>query len=139
MAVIRDMMPAFQLFQPTTTDEALGLLGEYGARAWVLAGGLDTYDWLKDRIKRPVAVVDLGAVDDLRAIDSSGSGLTIGAMATLREVIRHQEVRDQYRILADAGALLGVPLLDSLVWTRRSGFVSVRELDPDLLSAKARR
>ena len=24
MAVIRDMMPAFQLFQPTTTDEALG-------------------------------------------------------------------------------------------------------------------
>ena len=26
MAVIRDMMPAFKLFQPTTTDEALGLL-----------------------------------------------------------------------------------------------------------------
>ena len=109
MAVIRDMMPAFQLFQPTTTDEALGLLGEYGARAWVLAGGLDTYDWLKDRIKRPVAVVDLGAVDDLRAIDSSGSGLTIGAMATLREVIRHQEVRDQYRILADAAELAASP------------------------------
>jgi xanthine dehydrogenase YagS FAD-binding subunit len=109
MAVIRDMMPAFQLFQPTTTDEALGLLGEYGARAWVLAGGLDTYDWLKDRIKRPVAVVDIGAVDALRAIDSSGSGLTIGAMATLREVIRHQEVRDQYRILADAAELAASP------------------------------
>jgi xanthine dehydrogenase YagS FAD-binding subunit len=74
-----------------------------------LAGGLDTYDWLKDRIKRPVAVVDLGAVDDLRAIDSSGSGLTIGAMATLREVIRHQEVRDQYRILADAAELAASP------------------------------
>ena len=109
MAVIRDMMPAFQLFQPTTIDEALGLLGEYGARAWVLAGGLDTYDWLKDRIKRPVAVVDIGAVDALRAIDSSGSGLTIGAMATLREVIRHHEVRDQYRILADAAELAASP------------------------------
>ena len=109
MAVIRDMMPAFQLFQPATTDEALGVLGEYGERAWVLAGGLDSFDWLKDRVKRPDAVVDLGAIEDLRAIRSSADGLTIGAMATLREVIRHPDVRGQYSILADAAALAASP------------------------------
>ncbi len=109
MAVIRDMMPAFQLFQPATTDEALGVLGEYGERAWVLAGGLDSFDWLKDRVKRPEAVVDLGAVEDLRAIRSSADGLTIGAMATLREVIRHPDVRGRYSILADAAALAASP------------------------------
>ena len=109
MAVIRDMMPAFQLFQPATTDEALGVLGEYGERAWVLAGGLDSFDWLKDRVKRPEAVVDLGAIEDLRAIRSSADGLTIGAMATLREVIRHPDVRGQYSILADAAALAASP------------------------------
>ena len=31
MAVIRDNMPAFELFQPASTDEALGLLDQYGA------------------------------------------------------------------------------------------------------------
>ena len=62
MAVIRDKMPAFQLFQPASTDEALGVLDQYGADAWVLAGGLDTWDWLKDRVKKPAAVVDLGGV-----------------------------------------------------------------------------
>ena len=47
------------------------------------------------------------------------------------------EDREVTRRLAQAGALLGVPLLDSLVWTRRGGFVSVRELEPDLLNAAA--
>ena len=41
MAVINDVMPAFELFEPTTTDDALALLGQYGSDAWVLAGGLD--------------------------------------------------------------------------------------------------
>ena len=26
----------------------------------MLAGGLDTWDWLKDRVKRPAAIVDVG-------------------------------------------------------------------------------
>ena len=53
MAVIRDKMPAFQLFQPASTGEALGVLDQYGADAWVLAGGLDSWDWFKDRVKKP--------------------------------------------------------------------------------------
>ncbi|GIT67594.1 MAG: hypothetical protein Ct9H300mP25_10660 [Acidobacteriota bacterium] len=38
MAVIRDKMPAFQLFQPSSTEEALGVLDRYGAEAWVTGG-----------------------------------------------------------------------------------------------------
>lgn len=110
MAVIRDMMPAFQLFQPTTTDEALGLLDQYQEQAWVLAGGLDSFDWLKDRVKRPAAVVDLGGVEELSAIRSAtGGGLTIGAMAKLREVVGHPDVRSQYGLLAEAAELVASP------------------------------
>ena len=110
MAVIRDMMPAFQLFQPTTTDEALGLLDQYQEQAWVLAGGLDSFDWLKDRVKRPAAVVDLGGVEELSAIrPATGGGLTIGAMAKLREVVRHPDVRSQYGLLAEAAELVASP------------------------------
>ena len=109
MAVIRDNMPAFELFQPTSTQTAVELLGRYGADAWVLAGGLDTWDWLKDRIKRPAAVVDLGAIDALKAIRSSDGGLSIGAMATLRDVVRHEQVRSQYLLLAQAAELAASP------------------------------
>ncbi len=109
MAVIRDMMPAFDLFQPTTTDEALGLLSEHGESAWVLAGGLDTYDWFKDRVKRPTAVVDLGGVEELHAIRSLPEGLAIGAMAKLTEVVRHPEVKQSYQLLSDAAALVASP------------------------------
>ena len=38
MAVIHDVMPAFELFQPVTVEDALALLHRYGAQAWALAG-----------------------------------------------------------------------------------------------------
>jgi xanthine dehydrogenase YagS FAD-binding subunit len=113
MAVIRDKMPAFQLFQPSSTEEALGVLDQYGADAWVLAGGLDTWDWLKDRVKKPAAVVDLGGVGSLREIRSTGDGLEIGAMATLREVIRHPDVQSQYSMLADAASQAASPQIQN--------------------------
>ena len=53
MAVIRDVMPAFDLLQPDSAAEAQKLLQQHGEEAWVMAGGLDSFDWLKDRIKKP--------------------------------------------------------------------------------------
>jgi len=46
-----------------------------------------------------------------------------------------REDREVTRRLAQAGALLGVPLLDSLVWTRAGDYASVRELEPALFEA----
>ena len=43
MAIIRDIMPAFELFQPATMDDALRLLDQHGSDAWVMAGGLDSF------------------------------------------------------------------------------------------------
>ena len=113
MAVIRDKMPAFQLFQPASTEEALGVLDQYGADAWVLAGGLDTWDWLKDRVKKPAAVVDLGGISELSEIRSLGGGLEIGAMATLRDVIRHPEVSEQFSMLADSASQAASPQIQN--------------------------
>ena len=138
MAVIRDKMPAFQLFQPASTEEALGVLDRYGADAWVLAGGLDSWDWFKDRIKKPEAVVDLGGIASLREIRSAGDGLAIGAMATLREVIAHADVSGQYSLLADAAALAASPQIrnqgtiggnvgqDTRCWYYRDGWSCYR-------------
>ena len=64
MAVIHDVMPAFELFQPASIGDAVTLLNRYGPNAWVMAGGMDSFDWLKDRIKRPSVVIDLSQIEE---------------------------------------------------------------------------
>nr|MCS5688850.1 FAD binding domain-containing protein [Acidimicrobiales bacterium] len=113
MAVIRDKMPAFQLFQPSSTEEALGVLDRYGAEAWVLAGGLDSWDWFKDRIQKPAAVVDLGGIASLHEIRATSGGVEIGAMATLREVIRHPDISGQFGILGQAASKAASPQIQN--------------------------
>ena len=138
MAVIRDVMPAFELFQPTSVAEAGELLTRYGARGWALAGGLDSFDWLKDRIKRPAAVVDLSGVAELRGIRAMGGGLEIGAMTTLTEVVTHPVVRRDFPILPQAaeaaaspqirnqGTVGGNLIQDTRCWYYRSGWACYR-------------
>src|SRR5918992_5517732 len=102
MAVIRDIMPAFELFQPASVEDALTLLDRHGSEAWILAGGLDTFDWLKDRSKRTNVVIDLSQVDELRGVKEVNGGLEIGALTTLTEVVRHPAVREKFGLLMEA-------------------------------------
>ncbi len=138
MAVIRDPMPAFELFQPTTIEDAQAILRRYGASAWVLAGGLDSLDWLKDRIKRPEAVVDLCGIPELKGIRPRGDGLDIGATTTLTEVVRHPVVRERYSILLEAAEAAASPQIrnqgtiggnvsqDTRCWYYRAGWPCYR-------------
>jgi xanthine dehydrogenase YagS FAD-binding subunit len=102
-------MPAFELFQPASVDAAIDLLDRYGDRAWVLGGGLDSFDWLKDRIKRPDYVVDLSQIKDLTGIRENAGGLEIGAMTTLTEVVTHAAVREEFGILVEAAEAAASP------------------------------
>ncbi|MBZ5641286.1 MAG: xanthine dehydrogenase family protein subunit M [Acidobacteriia bacterium] len=138
MAVIRDVIPAFELFQPTSVDDALSLQARHGAKAWVLAGGLDSFDWFKDRIKRPEVVIDLSQVRELRGIRADANGLEIGAMTTLTEVLRHPVVREKYGILPDAAEAAASPQIrnqgtiggnvsqDARCWYYRGGWPCYR-------------
>src|SRR5438477_7886041 len=138
MAVIRDVMPAFELLQPTSTADALTLLGRYGSDAWILAGGLDSFDWLKDRIKRPRYVIDLSGIDELKGVRERNGGVEIGAMTTLTDVVRHPIVRDRYAILMDAAESAASPQIrnqgtiggnvsqDTRCWYYRAGWSGYR-------------
>jgi xanthine dehydrogenase YagS FAD-binding subunit len=99
MAVIHDMMPAFELLQPASVEDAVSLLAKHGSDAWVMAGGLDSFDWLKDRIRKPKVVVELGAIESLRGVKAAGDGIEIGAMTTLTEVVHHPMVREKFGLL----------------------------------------
>jgi xanthine dehydrogenase YagS FAD-binding subunit len=138
MAVIRDVMPAFELFQPGSVDDAVALLRQYGSEAWVLAGGLDSFDWLKDRIKRPKAVVDLSQIKELAGVRDANGGLEIGAMTTLTDVVNNPAVKQRYRILSEAAEAAASPQIrnqgtiggnvsqDARCWYYRSGFPCYR-------------
>ena len=138
MAVIRDVMPAFELYQPASIDAALELLDRHGSSAWVLAGGLDSFDWLKDRIKRPSVVVDLSAIAELTGIRARGDGLEIGAMTTLTEVVRHPVIKERYSILLQASEAAASPQIrnqgtiggnvtqDTRCWYYRAGWSCYR-------------
>jgi xanthine dehydrogenase YagS FAD-binding subunit len=103
------LIRAFELYQPASIDDALRLLDKFGADALVLAGGLDSMDWLKDRLKRPKAVVDLAQIKELHGIKEAGGGLEIGAMTPLTEVVKHPVVREKFSILMQAAELVASP------------------------------
>jgi xanthine dehydrogenase YagS FAD-binding subunit len=75
----------------------------------VLAGGLDSMDWLKDRLKRPRAVVDLGQIAELRGVRELNGGVEIGAMTPLTSVVHHPLVRERFGLLAHAAELVASP------------------------------
>ena len=106
MAVIRDVMAAFELYQPSSVADAQKLLEQHGPDAWVLAGGLDSLDWLKDRIRKPKAVVDLSGIEELRGVRTTGDGIEIGAMTTLTEVVNHPIIKQKYGLLAESAELV---------------------------------
>ena len=138
MAVIRDVMPAFELLQPNSLAEAQNLLQQGASDTWVLAGGLDSFDWLKDRIKRPKTVVDLSGIAELKGIRSTNDGLEIGAMTTLTEVVEHPVIREKYSLLADAASVVASPQIrnqatiggnvtqDARCWYYRAGWPCYR-------------
>ena len=142
MAVIRDVMAAFELYQPTSVADAQKLLAQHGSDALVLAGGLDSMDWLKDRIRKPRAVVDLSGIDELRGVRATGSngndGIEIGAMTTLTEVVNHPIIKQKYDLLAQAAELVASPQIrnqgtiggnvtqDTRCWYYRGGWPCYR-------------
>ena len=138
MAVIRDMIPAFELFQPTNAEDAIELLVRYGEDGWVLSGGLDSFDWWKERIKRPTAVVDLVNVDELKGVRVMADYVEIGAMTTLTEIATHPELLANYNVLTDAASQIATPQIrnrgtiagnlsqDTRCWYYRGGWPCYR-------------
>lgn len=138
MAVIRDVMPAFDLLQPATAADAQKLLQQYGSDAWIMAGGLDSFDWLKDRIKKPKVLVDLSGIDELKGIRETSDGVEIGAMTTLTEIAHNPVIKSKYGVLADAAHLVASPQIrnqgtlggnvsqDARCWYYRDGWPCYR-------------
>ncbi len=105
----KDMMASFELYQPDSVDNAIDLLGRFGEDGWAMAGGHDTLDWFKDRVKYAANVVDLSGIDELRGIRETANGIEIGALTTLTEIERSTLIQENYSVLSDAARRVASP------------------------------
>jgi len=99
---------------------------------------MDSFDWLKDRIKKPKVLVDLSGVGELKGIRSTGDGVEIGAMTTLTEIANHPAIQKDYDLLAQAVELVASPQIrnqgtiggnvsqDARCWYYRDGWPCYR-------------
>jgi carbon-monoxide dehydrogenase medium subunit len=94
-------MPSMELLQPTTLDEAVSALAQRGEEARLVAGGTAVVLMLKNRLIAPAALVSLGRLPGLGYIrHEPGTGLRIGALATIREAEVSPLVRERNPTLA---------------------------------------
>jgi len=96
-------MQAFEYANPKTTEEAVKLLGSDWGATEVMAGGADLISLMKDYVASPTRVVSLKGIKALGGIQfAAGTGLRIGAMATLEELSDHAAVKHNYPALVEA-------------------------------------
>jgi len=104
-----DAMPDMSLYQPVTVEDAIGIANQYADRGWLVGGGQDTYGWLKDRAKRPEALIDLNGIESMRGVRETSDGIEIGALVTLTEISTNPLINERYALLAQAAGKVASP------------------------------
>jgi len=96
------MLGVFSIDEPTTVQEASNLLDRFGTDATAYAGGTELLALMKEGLVRYSRLVDLKSIPGLAevSIDDERRTLTIGALATHRELARSRVVNEYAPLLA---------------------------------------
>jgi carbon-monoxide dehydrogenase medium subunit len=95
-------MRDFIYHAPTSLDEALSLLEQYGEDARPIAGGTAMVNLLKQNLVYADHLVGLGKVPGMRGITRDNGDLRIGALTRHSEVERSAEVASAAPLLQEA-------------------------------------
>jgi aerobic carbon-monoxide dehydrogenase medium subunit len=106
MVVFHRRLPGFEYLAPRNLDETLKYLSSYGGQAAIMAGGTDLIPKIKSRkIKAPNYVIDIKNLPGLDVIQYDDmNGLTIGALATVRDIEKSPLIQQKYSLLFEAAA-----------------------------------
>jgi len=89
-------------FEPTTLAECSSLLKEYGSASRLLAGGTDLVPRLKNRQLKISTVISLQGIPELSRIEKTENSMNIGAMVTLRDVVKSPLLTGSLKVVAEA-------------------------------------
>jgi xanthine dehydrogenase YagS FAD-binding subunit len=110
-------MKSYELYEPTTVAQAVGLLNQFGATGKALGGGSDLIggimkDWVQGKGQPiPVQVVDLTTIPELKGITVGADGAHIGATTTLAEIAEHKDLQTTFPLLTQATLSIASPLI----------------------------
>jgi len=107
-------MQAFEYANPTTLQEALGLLGSKWGETDVLAGGTDLISLMKEYLATPKRVVNIKGIKELGGIQATKTGIRIGATVTLEELLENAEVRKAFPALTEAARGVSSPQIRNM-------------------------
>ena len=108
-------LPAFSYLAPGTLAEALELLSQQARGAYPLAGGTDLVVRMKRGEIAPLVVVNLKRIPGLSGIvHENGSGVRIGALASIADIECSPLIRSRHPLLSEAAAVLGAPSIRNL-------------------------
>ncbi len=102
-------MQSFEYANPTTVQEAVGLLAAKAGETEVLAGGTDLLAMMKERLLTPKRLVNIKNIKELEGIGKADGGLRIGALATMDELAKNAEVKSSCKAISDAAAFITSP------------------------------
>ena len=106
------LLPKFDYHEPSTLEEALQLLSEFGGNAKVLAGGTDLLVRMKQKVDKPSHIISIARVPGLDAVIPRDShGVTVGPGATAAALSRHELLQDRFTPVALAAGRLGAPMI----------------------------
>jgi carbon-monoxide dehydrogenase medium subunit len=97
-----------EFLAPTRLAEATEILAGHGGDAKVLGGGTALMPLMRQRLTRPRVLLSLHRVPGLSEVNDHGTGLRIGAQATLRTLETSPAARGLIPGLADALAGIGI-------------------------------
>jgi aerobic carbon-monoxide dehydrogenase medium subunit len=97
----------FEYYAPTTIQEALSLLTQYGGEAKILAGGHSLLPIMNLRLAQPKALIDIGKIPGLSGIREENGTIVIGAMTTHYLVESSSLLKQKVPILPETAAVIG--------------------------------
>jgi carbon-monoxide dehydrogenase medium subunit len=111
MPVFFRRLPPFRYVFPQTIEQAIRFLVNHAGKTKPMAGGTDLIPSLKRReISSPAYVLDLKGLGELKGIDYDPQrGLCIGALATIRDIIRNSHIRKLFPSLVQAASCMASP------------------------------
>lgn len=103
-----ESLPAFRLYRPQSVADAVAAYAVAG-RVRLLAGGTDLIANMRSGLLEADALIDLGAIDELRRLEINSSGMVIGAGVRLEELVNHPTVTRDYGAIAQAAQSVAGP------------------------------
>jgi NADPH-dependent glutamate synthase beta subunit-like oxidoreductase len=104
-------MKPFTHHNARSVREATALLNKYEGKAKVNAGGTDLLGAMRDKCiaEYPEAVINIKTIGGLDYIKKDKSGLRIGALTRLTDIAGSLEVKEEYKLLAEAAYSVASP------------------------------